>query len=105
MRTRYQVGDRVIYVRDKATTRPGPRAKNIYAAPAGELYHYQVDKYWVVHQVQDDGTLVLKTRRGKLHTVSPDDPRLRKAGWWERLVKSHLFPLLDAPPGASPRAA
>jgi len=101
---KYQAGDKVVFTRDKATAHPGPRAKNVYPSPAGEMYHYQVDKYWLVRDTLPDGTLVVVTRRGKEHRIRPDDPRLRKANLWERLVKSHLFPELDRTQ-PTPRAA
>lgn len=89
----FNVGDRVVYTRDKHTTKPGPRAKNVIATPHGEMYEYQVDKYWLVIGVQADGQLIFKTRRGKLHSFPADDPRLRKASLWERLFKAKLFPV------------
>ena len=88
----FQVGDRVVFTRDKHTTKPGPRAKNVVATPHGEMYEYQVDKYWLVVGFQPDGQLIFKTRRGKQNVFSASDPRLRKASMWERLFKSKLFP-------------
>ncbi len=88
----FRVGDRVVFTRDKHTTKPGPRAKNVIATPHGEMYEYQVDKYWLVVGVEADGQVVLKTRRGKHHTFPASDPRLRKASLWERMFKSKLFP-------------
>ncbi len=90
----FRVGDRVVFTRDKHTTKPGPRAKNVVATPHGEMYEYQVDKYWLVIGVEADGQLILKTRRGKQHTFPASDPRLRKAGFLERLFKAKLFPTL-----------
>lgn len=88
----YRIGDRVVYTLDKYTDSPGRRAKNVFPAPYGESYQYQVDKYWLVLDVQPDGHVVLQTRRGKLHVVAVDDPRLRKASWFERLWRGHRFP-------------
>jgi hypothetical protein len=59
------------------------------------MYEYQVDKYWLVVGIQADGQLLFKTRRGKQHSISASDPRLRKASIWERLFKSKLFPTLN----------
>ncbi len=92
MRGKFAVGDRVIYTRDKYSNRPGPRAKNVSPTVHGETYAYQVDKYWVVTSIAADGSLVLRTRRGKVHTVPESDPRLRKASWWERLLYAGRFP-------------
>ncbi len=81
----YRVGDCVIYRKTKHSEHPGPRARRISPAPNGEEYTYLVDKFWVVEDVQDDGGIVLRTRRGKQHTVSAHDPKLRKARLWERV--------------------
>lgn len=93
MNAKFAIGDQVIYTRDKYSNRPGPRAKNVSPTPHGETYAYQVDKYWVVTAVEPDGSLVLRTRRGKEHTVNFSDPRLRRATWWERLLYSSRFPV------------
>ncbi len=98
MANRYRIGDKVIYTREKYTTRPGPRAKNIVASPHGESYQYQVDKYWIVSDVRSDQSVVLSTRRGKSHVAQADDPRLRRATWLERIFKATYFPSLSQPP-------
>lgn len=91
----FHVGDKVVLTLDKFGVNPGPRAKNIAPAPHGELYSYQVDKYWVVTEVRADGNLLVKTRRGKTHVVAADDPRLRKATWLERWFFTKRFPSLN----------
>lgn len=93
----YKPGDWVIYRKTKFTPHPGPRAQDIHPAPGGDDYTYSVDKFWTVAEVLDDGRLVLKTRRGKTHTISPDDPLLRKAGFVERLLYRDRFPQLTPP--------
>ena len=95
MRPKFSTGDRVIFSRDKYSNRPGPRAKNVSPTPHGETYSYQVDKYWVVIEVNEDGSLVLKTRRGKTHVVPMEDPRVRRANWWERMLYASRFPSLE----------
>ena len=87
----FSPNDWVVYTREKHSLKPGPRAKNISPSPYGELYSYEVDKYWVVRQV-NGGDIVLETRKGKTHRVSATDRRLRKAYWWERLLFSGRFP-------------
>lgn len=84
-------GDWVVYRKQKHSTSPGPRAKDVAAAPSGETYAYVVDKYWVVKQCVDSDQVLLITRTGKEHTVSLDDPNLRPARWWERLVYRDRF--------------
>jgi hypothetical protein len=83
--------DWVVYTREKHSLSPGRRAKNISPSPHGEMYSYEVDKYWIVRQVRD-GEVVLQTRRGKTHSLPLQDARLRKANLWERLFFSHRFP-------------
>jgi hypothetical protein len=51
-----------------------------------------IEKFWLVVAVQPDQTLVVRTRRGKLHTLAPDDPNLRRSHWWERLLFRRRFP-------------
>lgn len=80
----FEPGDWVIYRKTKFSTHPGPRAENIAPASKGDEYAYTVDKFWVVEHCGEDGTLVLRTRRGKKHTVEEDAPQLRKANLWER---------------------
>jgi len=92
MRLNYHSGDPVVFVVSKISTDPGPRAHDIRPAPFGETYQYIVDKYWTVRTVAEDGTIELVTRRGKIHYVRPDDPRLRPAGFWERWLHRSRFP-------------
>ena len=80
----FTTGDWVIYRKTKHSPHPGPRAENILPASNGDLYAYTVEKFWVVTDVRDDGSLVLETRRGKQHLVGSAIPSLRKANWWER---------------------
>lgn len=94
MRAKYQPGDPVVVCLSKFSTDPGPRARDVYPAPSGETYSYQVDKYWRVLEIRDDGALTLATRRGKRHIVLPDDPRIRPARWWERWLLNDRFPSL-----------
>jgi hypothetical protein len=99
---RYKPGALVIYRVAKFSTHPGPRAKDIAPAPKGETYSYEVDKFWVVADSGRDGKVRLRTRRGKEHVVDSDDPRLRPARWWERLMYKSRFPSLteQIPAGA-----
>ncbi len=90
----HQPGDPVIYRVQKNSTDPGPRAREVHPSQHGELYSYQVDKFWAVAEVLSDGSLKLVTRTGKQHIVSADDPRLRAARWWERWLYRNRFPTL-----------
>jgi hypothetical protein len=92
---KFRRGDRVIYRKLKHSNSPGPRARDVDPAPHGEEYTYCVDKFWVVRERLEHGALVLVTRRGKEHVVSPDDPNLRHAHWWERLFFGSRFPALN----------
>lgn len=97
-------GDAVVYRKAKFGNRPGPRAKSIHPAPAGDDYSYFVDKYWVVADIAPDGKLLLRTRTGKSHFVDPNDPMLRRAAWWERsLLRSQMPTLAQAEAAATTR--
>ena len=95
----FSKGDRVIYRREKHSTKPGPRAVNVDPSPLGETYSYEVDKFWLVEDIDDRGQVIVKTRRGKTHQVPKDDPRLRRASWWERWLYSKRFPQTSGPSG------
>lgn len=92
----FQPGNLVIYRMRKRSPRPGPRAMAISPELHGEAYSYEVEKYWVVADSLDDGTIMLQTRRGKRHRVAAVDPNLRRASWWERLLYRRRFPQTDA---------
>ena len=100
----YRSGDRVIYVAEKHSGHPGPRAEAIQPETHGEGYWYQVKKFWTVLEVLPEGQLKVLTRRGKQRQVAPDDPRLRPARWWEKLLYSSRFPSPEtAPPTMVPK--
>jgi hypothetical protein len=92
MEQRFKVNDWVICTREKYGLSPGRRAKNISPAPHGDLYSYEVDKYWIVREVGEQD-LVLETRTGKQHVVSIKDRRIRVAAWWERWLYRNRFPI------------
>jgi len=92
----FNQNDWVVYTREKHSLSPGKRARNISPAPHGEMYSYEVDKYWVVRLVQE-GMIVLETRRGKQHSLPINDSRLRKANLWERLFFARRFPEKSMP--------
>ena len=92
MRQRIKPGDLVIYQKIKHSLHPSPHAKAVYPAPNGDDYTYCIDKYWTVVAVQPTGKIVVCTRRGKTNTLDPNDPNLREATWWERLLLRHRFP-------------
>ena len=92
MSVSFQPGDVVIYWKQKSSLHPGPHAKDIQPALHGDSYSYVVEKFWRVVAVQSDHKLVVRTRRGKLHSLFSNDANLRKAHWWERLLFRHRFP-------------
>lgn len=94
-RSQFKRGDWVIYRKQKSSPAPGPRASNVRPAGKGELYHYTVDKYWVVEELLGSGDVQLCTRRGKRNIVPIDDPLLRLASWWERLIYRSRFQAID----------
>lgn len=89
-------GDWVIYLKQKSSTSPGPRAQQVVPSAKGESYIYAVEKFWVVERVLEGGQIQLRTRRGKQLIVVPDDPRLRKARWWERWLYDKRFRAVEA---------
>jgi hypothetical protein len=92
-----QVGDGIVYRKQKISNRPSPRAYNVRPAGQGDNYRYFVDKYWTVENVLRDGRIVVRTRTNKHHYLHPDDPNLRKAGLILRLRFRKRFPeLLEA---------
>ena len=95
----FSPNDWVVYTRKKHSISPGKRANHIRPSPHGEMYTYEVDKYWIVREVKD-GLLVVETRRGKQHTLPITDSRVRKASLWERLFLAGRFPCksLVSPP-------
>ncbi|MBI1337669.1 MAG: hypothetical protein GC164_11990 [Phycisphaera sp.] len=90
----YQPGDPVIYRALKHSAHPGPRATEIEPEPMGEGYSYAVDKFWVVERIDEQGQLVLRTRRGKLHILPPDHPQVRRPNLWQRYLYRDRFPNL-----------
>lgn len=92
VRNGFKAGDRIIYRMRKHTSRPGPRARAIDPERQGNYYTYEVEKFWVVDEVNEDGTVLAVTRRGKKHVIDPSDPQVRRASWWERLRWAGRFP-------------
>jgi hypothetical protein len=86
MSAHFRPGDVVVYRKQKSSVHPGRHARDIEPAPHGDLYSYSVEKFWRVVAVRTDDTLVVRTRKGKRHTVAAGDPNLRSAHWWERLL-------------------
>ncbi len=92
-----KVGDHIVYRKQKASSKPGPRARKIAPSEHGETYWYFVDKYWTVSSVQEDGSIDVVTRRGKVHRLRADDPCLRRSNLVDELLHRQLFPSLPAP--------
>jgi hypothetical protein len=82
----------VIYRKPKLSAHPGPHARDIDPAPHGDSYSYCVPKFYRVVAVEPDQRVVVRTRRGRQHTLAADDPALRRAHWWERLLLARRFP-------------
>ncbi len=82
---RFNIGDYVIYNKPKASDHPSSRAEDLSPAPHGDMYSYQIKKFWRVSGIIDNETIEVKTRRGKTHQLRIDDPFLKKAGIFARL--------------------
>lgn len=90
----YKSGDPVVYLINKHSDHPGPRAESVMPEPHGEGYSYAVKKYWRIIDVDSHGgTVQVMTRRGKERRVRLADPQLRLASWWERLLLASRFPV------------
>jgi len=85
-------GDFLIYRKAKTSAAPGPRARNVHPAETGEGFLYEVEKFWRVADVLDDGRLVAATRTGKRVFLMPQDESVRKARLIERVVYHRRFP-------------
>ena len=81
MAAQFKPGDLVVYHKHKFSVRPGRHAKEVSPAPHGDSYSYSVEKFWRVVAVQPDHKLVVRTRTGKQHTISANDPNLRRTHW------------------------
>ena len=96
----FRIGDWLIYKLTKHSTHPGPRAKDVRPQPTGEEYSYVVDKFWVVADVEKDGRLLLRTRKGKKRIVEASDRNLRVPRIWERIIYRSRFPRFEQRSGA-----
>ena len=102
MKKTYRPGDLVVYRKTKHSTHPGPRAENVHPAPNGDSYSYTIDKFWMVDDVLEDGTIVATTRRGKKNFLQADDPMLKRASLIERILyRSRFAQLQQAAPAPS----
>ena len=87
-----KIRDFVVYRKQKTSTHPSLRAKDIKPAPFGDTYSYIIDKFWKVVQIFDDETIEIETRRGKRHRLGLNTPLLRKVSIWDRMVfRNRLF--------------
>jgi hypothetical protein len=82
----FSPGDHVVYLVQKYSPRPGPRAERIQPAPIGEGYNYMVRKFWTVAKVVGPDLVEVVTNGGKHRIVRTDDPRLRKPGCFESFI-------------------
>jgi len=87
----FRLGDWVMYEKPKCGAHPTPRAKDVRPSSSGETYEYFVDKFWRVEGFEGDRQIIVKTRTGKQHVISIDDPRLRAAKWWEIMLYRRRF--------------
>ncbi|MEM1070348.1 MAG: hypothetical protein AAGI63_15705 [Planctomycetota bacterium] len=91
IKNQWSPGDWAVYRKSKRSTTPGPRAANVVATEKGETYTYVVDKFWVVESVLPDDQVQLRTKRGKTHVISLEDPNLRRPSWIQRLLWRDRF--------------
>ncbi|MFG0267682.1 MAG: hypothetical protein ACF8AM_21400 [Rhodopirellula sp. JB055] len=101
----WKPGDWAIYRKSKRSKVPGPRASSVKPNLKGETYNYVVEKFWMVDEVNSDGTLTMRTTRGKTHRVSADDPNLSHPSWFARLRWRERFVAIESHLGTSTYAA
>lgn len=101
----WKAGDWAIYRKSKRGTVPGPRAFGVKPNAKGETYGYVVDKFWLVDTVHTDGTLTMRTARGKTHRIQADDPNLARPGWLARLRWGERFRMIETQFGKATYAA
>lgn len=89
--SKFRKGDWIVFRKTKFSEHPTPRAIEVTPSRQGDGYTYVVEKYWVVVDTLDNGDLVVCTRRGKRHTISPDDYQVRKASLWDRFARRGRF--------------
>jgi hypothetical protein len=83
---RFSPGDHVVYIKQKFSTHPGPRAEDVHPARHGDGYSYVVRKPWTVVRVVDKDAVEVVTPGGKHHLIHTDDPHLHRAGIVEQLA-------------------
>lgn len=101
----WEPGDWAIYRKSKRSKVPGPRASSVRPNLKGETYNYVVKKFWMVDEVHADGTLTMRTTRGKTHRVPADDPNLTRPSWFARLRWRERFMAIESGFGKSTYAA
>ncbi len=87
----FSVGDKIIYHKPKSSFCPSPRAREVYPLEHGEDYHYIIDKFWEVAQVNNDGTLDVITRTGKKNRLQALDPNITTANPIQHLMYRKRF--------------
>ncbi|MCX5660289.1 MAG: hypothetical protein NTW19_11285 [Planctomycetota bacterium] len=100
----FQQGEKVVYRVSKWSPHPGRRAIHVFPSAQGDVYTYEVEKYWTVAERMPDGMLRVVTRRGKEHLIDPADERLRRAKLWERLFLRDRFPMQSTPAAPAQKA-
>ncbi|MCC9654322.1 hypothetical protein [Rhodopirellula halodulae] len=102
---RWKPGDWAIYRKSKRGKVPGPRASRVKPNLKGDTYNYVVEKFWMVDEVHLDGTLTMRTTRGKTHRIGADDPNLSRPSWFARLRWRERFVAIESQFGNSTYAA
>ena len=81
-------GDFVVYYE------PAPRRPALVEPAGGGSAHFTTH-YLTVRESSKKGTLVLQAHSGQLIVTHNQNPDLRRARWWERLVHGSRFPRLE----------
>ena len=84
--TCFKTGDLVIYRQRKFGRQPGPSARDVTPSPNGDDNSYTVEQFCLVSDIDEDGTVVVRSESGTCQTLNQDDPLLRRATLLERFL-------------------
>ena len=102
MRRHYEINTLVVLLTQRYSPTPSPHAKGLYATPCGDDYSYYLEVYARVVAVLPEGKILVGTKTGEQYTLRNDEPSLRRASWWERLLFKKQFPPRTDTAGKTP---
>lgn len=88
---RWNIGARIVYSEEQASTHPVPHARNVRPAERGEFYYYSLVNYLRIIKVLADGRVVAVGSDQREFCFAPNDDNLRKARLFERVMHRAHF--------------